>query len=183
MMATPHIPAKVLPVGGFMIIPEIAPEQVLGDLESYFRGKVVVSRGFSVQEYTHYYDQEMGEDIVKYFYYVRNLLDVEGAEQWKIWSNHREAAYRAADSRRVNLDPGYLTLSKLVLFSTKGYAHRIYIRESIYAEVTLQYRHKNFHSLPWTYRDYSSPAGLTFWHQAREELERLLKSHSDTLKD
>lgn len=183
-MATPYIPAHVLPVGGFMLTADLSPDQITSDLASYFLGDVVLSREFQVQEFTHYYDKEMGADIQKYFYYIRNLQEIEGSEQWKIWSNSREAAYVDPDGhRRVNLDPGYLTLSKLVLFSTKGYAHRIYIRSSIFAEVTLQYRHKNFHTLPWSYRDYSSPAGLDFWHQARAELEHLLKLHSDTKKD
>lgn len=183
-MATPYIPSQVLPVGGFMVTAGFPSDQILGDLVSYFRGDVILSEVFPVQQYTHYYDKEMGSDIQKYFYYVRNLQEVEGTEQWKIWSNEREAASLDSDGhRQLNLDPGYLTLSKLVLFSTKGYAHRIYIRHNIFAEVTLQYRHKNFHALPWTYQDYSSPAGLSFWHQARSELERLLKLHSDTKKD
>ena len=36
--------------------------------------------------------------------------------------------------RRVNLDAGYLCLAKLVLASTKDHAHRIYLRDGIYAE-------------------------------------------------
>jgi len=183
-MAIPSIPSRVLPVGGFMVVPDITPEQVVNDLAAYYRNEVTVSPSFSVQEFTHYYDEEMGAEIAKYFYFARCLREVEGAEQWKRWSDEQEAKYRSSGgSRRLNLDPGYLTLSKLVLFSTKGFAHRIYIRDRIFGEVTLQYRHKEFHTLPWTYRDYSSPEGLAFWYQAREVLEHLLKTHSDTRQD
>ena len=41
-------------------------------------------------------------------------------------------------SRPLNLDPGYVAERKLVLASVKDHAHRIYLRDGIYAEVTLQ---------------------------------------------
>lgn len=183
-MGMPSLPSRVLPVGGFMVTPDVASEQVANDLAAYFRSEVTLSDSFSVQTFTHYYDEEMGEEIMKYFYYVHCLREVEGSEQWKCWSNEQETKYRSSGGRRrVNLDPGYLTLSKLVLFSTKGFAHRIYIRDRIFGEVTLQYRYKEFHTLPWTYRDYSSPEGLSFWYQAREVLDHLLKTHSEPTKD
>ncbi|MFN3467301.1 MAG: DUF4416 family protein, partial [Candidatus Brocadiales bacterium] len=45
----------------------------------------------------------------------------------------------ANPGRPVNIDPGYLTSSKLVLASTNDYSHRIYLKKGIYAEVTLRY--------------------------------------------
>jgi hypothetical protein len=62
-----------------------------------------------------------------------------------------------AGRRRVDVDPGYLTRTKLVLATTKDYAHRVYLGRGIYAEVTLSYRQGAFHPWPWTYPDYASP--------------------------
>ncbi len=179
-MGKRYPPHTVLPTGAIMVTPEVDVSNIKNDLTGYFRGTVVLSTPFSVQDFTHYYDDEMGGDITKYFYYIQALREVEGAEQWKIWSNSRENAFSEhSDSPRpVNIDPGYLTLSKLVLFSAKGYSHRIYIRDRIYAEVTLQYMHKEFRSLPWTYKDYRTPAALQFWSRARSELDRLLRLES-----
>ena len=52
------------------------------------------------------------------------------------------------------MDPGYLTLAKLVLATTKDHAHRIYQAERIYAEVTLNYRGGGWQKCDWTYPDY-----------------------------
>jgi hypothetical protein len=41
--------------------------------------------------------------------------------------------------RPVNLDPGFIEPSKLILASTKNFSHRIYIGNKMYAEVTLMY--------------------------------------------
>jgi len=43
-----------------------------------------------------------------------------------------------------------------VLATTKDNAHRIYLGQGIYAEVTLIYRGRRFCPLPWTYPDYAS---------------------------
>lgn len=70
--------------------------------------------------------------------------------------------------RRVNIDPGYLDSSKLVLASRKDYAHRIYLNKGVYGEVTLFYRQKTF--TPWecTYPDYRSPPYLAAFNRIRE---------------
>ncbi len=56
----------------------------------------------------------------------------------------------------MNIDPGYLSPAHLILATGKGYTHRPYLRDGIYADVTLVYRDGAFHSLPWTYPDYAA---------------------------
>ena len=175
-MAERYTPDPVLPVGAVMVTPEISLHSVMKIMEEYFGAGVVHSKGFLVRDFTDYYVREMGEETVKYFYYVESLYPLKGAEAWKIWSNDLEKEFRnsAGVNRPVNMDPGYLTQAKLVLFSMKGYAHRIYIRDGVYGEVTLQYRGGAFHSLPWTYSDYQTPMALEFWKEAREKLRQLI---------
>ncbi len=181
-MGEPYTPSGILPIGGIMYVPEVDLESIRQELRRHFHGDCIISAPFRVQKYTNYYDREMGRTIDKVFYYIRNLQAVENAYQWKQWSNRLEEKYvDNSGHRRVNLDPGYLTLSKLVLFSTKGYAHRIYIRDRIYAEVTLQYRHNQFHTLPWTYQDYATSTALEFWQQARGVLEQLIRTLPGTI--
>ena len=56
--------------------------------------------------------------------------------------------------RPINIDPGYVSMTKLVLASTKNREHRIYLRDGIYAEVTLAFRDQDWQPMPWTYADY-----------------------------
>ena len=64
--------------------------------------------------------------------------------------------------RTVNIDPGYVTLSKVVLATTKDYSHRVYLRDGIFAEVTLYYKDGAFRPHVFTYRDYVEPEAIRF---------------------
>ena len=70
----------------------------------------------------------------------------------------------------LNLDPGYVTLAKLVLASTKDHAHRIYLADCIYAEVTLSYRGGAWQPFEWTYPDYRRADFHVFFTRCRELL-------------
>ena len=74
----------------------------------------------------------------------------------------------------MNLDPGYVTVSKLVLASAKDFAHRIYLADGIYSEVTLTYVHGVWRSHPYTFPDYASGRYDGFLTAARESLRRRL---------
>ena len=78
--------------------------------------------------------------------------------------------------RPVNLDPGLLDGSKLILATTKDYAHRIYLSRGIYAEVTLTWRRGAFQPTPWTYRDYRTEPYLAFFAKARARFLDQLRS-------
>ena len=80
-----------------------------------------------------------------------------------------------AEPRPLNLDPGYLTLGKLVLASTKDFAHRIYLSRGIYAEVTLYYRHGRWEHHQFTFADYRREDYQHFFSQCRDVLHRRLR--------
>ncbi|RME67040.1 MAG: DUF4416 family protein, partial [Nitrospirae bacterium] len=64
-----------------------------------------------------------------------------------------------------------LTLSKLVLATTKNYAHRIYLGKGIYAEVTLYYIKDQFVEHRFTYTDYKSHKYKEIFHRMRQYLK------------
>jgi hypothetical protein len=71
------------------------------------------------------------------------LIDPGRLAEIKRLTNEWEAEYAALEihpePRPLNLDPGYITAAKLVLASTKDQGHRIYLRDGIFAEVTLRF--------------------------------------------
>ena len=72
------------------------------------------------------------------------------------------------NKRQVNIDPGYLALSKLVLASAKNFSHRIYLNGGIYAEITLIYQNDNkFKCLEWTFPKYRSDDYQRIFKQIR----------------
>jgi hypothetical protein len=110
--------------------------------------------------FTTYYDREMGSGLLRRFYAFKELINPEELASIKIFTNNIEAGYSletpGGSKRQINLDPGYIALSKLVLASVKDRSHRVYIGRGIYAEITLQYEKKNFLPWHWTYPDFRS---------------------------
>ena len=110
-------------------------------------------------DYTDYYKPEMGAGLQRRFYSFARLIPPDSLAAIKIFTNEIEERYSAGNdnkSRRVNIDPGYLCLSRLVLASTKDFYHRVYIGRGIFAEVTLHYQGGNFRHFPWTFPDYKT---------------------------
>jgi hypothetical protein len=126
-----------------------------GVLEARF-GPVVFTSDPVPWGFTSYYDREMGPGIVRLFWAFDRLVDPAGLPAIKRQTNGIEDAFREGGGRKLNLDPGLLSLSRFVLATTKDGAHRIPLSDGIYAEVTLVFERGEFHPLPWTYPDYQS---------------------------
>jgi len=107
---------------------------------------------------TNYYCEEIGSPIMRKFISFEKLISPDELADIKIFTNLLEEEFSVESKRRINLDPGYISLSKLVLATTKDYQHRIYLRDGIYAEVTLRFKSKRFQTWEWTYPDYKTKA-------------------------
>jgi len=131
------------------------------------------SSPFSFLE-TDYYAATMGTGLQKQFLAFERLIGPELLPSLKQQSNAWESEYALtaghAEPRPLNLDPGYLTNAKLILASTKDHAHRIYLTQGIYAEVTLHYQHHHWQARAWTYPDYRRAEYHAFFDECRSYL-------------
>ncbi|SMC26891.1 protein of unknown function [Desulfacinum hydrothermale DSM 13146] len=106
--------------------------------------------------FSNYYEKEMGAGIVRCFGSFERLVDPGELASIKLATNRIEAALAHGGSRRANIDPGLLSEERLVLATGKNYTHRIYLRDGIYADLTLIFKNGRYHPLPWTYPDYAA---------------------------
>lgn len=118
-------------------------------------------------DHTTYYEGEFGGGLERQFLSFQSLIDPGQLAEIKLLTNGLEESWSEEGRRRINLDPGYISLSKLVLATTKNREHRIYLGSGIYAEVTLSFRDKAFRPWPWTYPDYRSQPYLEIMHTIR----------------
>jgi hypothetical protein len=131
---------------------------------------------------TDYYKEQTGENILRQFVSIEKLIDPGELAAIKHKTNQIEQ--ELADKlktdlpRPVNLDPGIIEPSKLVLATTKNYSHRIYIGKQMYAEVTLIFDRGSWQSLPYTYPDYKLVCYHNFFSKVRSRLLERLKSNS-----
>ena len=125
--------------------------------------------------FSDYYTEEMGENLKKRFLSFRLHFTMDRLAWAKKTSNSVEDIMGIVSKgrilRRVNIDPGYMTLNKLVLATTKDTDHRIYISEGIYAEVTLRFHKGAFEPFPWTYPDCTTDLAKEFFGRIREKLK------------
>jgi hypothetical protein len=117
--------------------------------------------------YTDYYAPEMGSALIRRFVSFERLIRPEALPDIKIATNGLEEAQTKEHRRKVNLDPGYISSAHLVLATGKAYTHRPYLRRGIYIDLTLVFRDKTFHTLPWTYPDYADSAQIDFFNRIR----------------
>jgi Domain of unknown function (DUF4416) len=159
--------------------------QWVGDrLEQLFGKVALVSPTFEFHQ-THYYEATMGAGLLKRFLVFHELIPGDQLADIKRQTNdleaERTACRRFQEPRPVNIDPGILVLGKFCLATTKDQQHRIYLREGIYAEVTLRFQAGAFEPWPWTYADYREEGVRSFLKQARNFYRRQLRelAHDD----
>ena len=122
--------------------------------------------------HTDYYTPDMGPHLRKQLLAFKRLAEPDRLAAIKRRTIDLEwelaAARHFPEPRPVNLDPGFLGLGKFVLATTKDQAHRVYLRDGIFAEVTLRWTAGRWELQPWTYPDYQWAEVLEFLEACRE---------------
>jgi hypothetical protein len=155
------------------------------DPEVFFQSNKILEKTFGDSllvtpplpwDYSAYYRDELGSPIKRQFIFINNLFDTGTLADIKIITNEIETSFSLNGKRRINLDPGYITLAKIVLASTKNYSHRINLGKGIYGEITLLYIEKEgtFKKHLFTYRDYQEKSCIDMFLNARGILKKML---------
>lgn len=116
---------------------------------------------------TRYYEKEMGWPLCRRFISFMKLIMPESIADIKLITNELEKAHLNKEKRKINIDPGYVTLERLVLATGKNYSHRVYLRKGIYADLTLIFHDGTFKPLSWTYPDYAEEKVISLFNMLR----------------
>jgi hypothetical protein len=125
--------------------------------------------------HTNYYEKEMGRDLMRTFILFGAPIERESLPEVKLTTNQIEQSFAFGGKRTVNIDPGYVALEHVILATTKGYAHRVHLKNGIYADLTLMYRNGTYRPLEWTYPDYAEAHTISLFLQWREHYKKVLK--------
>lgn len=125
--------------------------------------------------YTDYYQDELGSPLFRRFASFERLVAPESLPDVKLRSNELEERLADEGRRTVNIDPGYLSQAHLILATCKGYTHRPWLRDGVYADLTLLYQERRFQPLPWTYPDYAAEEAREMFRTLRERYVLQLK--------
>lgn len=125
---------------------------------------------------TAYYEATMGTGLLKRYWAFARFQEPDKLAEVKRITIELEQqiihSQQFPEARPLNLDPGFLSLGKFILATTKDQAHRIYLHGGIFAEVTLRFHDGEFEPRPWTYADWQLTQVLHFLKEARRYYSR-----------
>jgi len=170
----PCIPEDVKYFVGVLAGREAWLEYARGRVEEAF-GTVDTESDVFRFDFTDYYEETMGCGLLRRFFSLERLDDPGLLAERKTATNEieREGAEALGEvARPINVDIGYLAMTRVVLASTKDAGHRIYLSGGIYAELTLRVIGKRFEALPWTYPDFRTEDYQRYFVQLRNRYRR-----------
>ena len=137
--------------------------------------------------YTDYYEKEFGENLMQKLLSFSTLIRQDELAEIKIITNGLEKNNLDKNiktniipyKRKINLDPGYITLNKYILASTKNGPSRIYLNQGIYAEIMLRFINKKYVSCEYTYPNYKTYEYINFLTTVRQKYKLQLKENSN----
>lgn len=128
---------------------------------------------------TDYYEPEMGPDLKRKFIGFARLVGPEILSGAKLATNALEKELGVPSGqapRLVNIDPGILTASALIMATAKDFSHRVPLRDGIYAHLEFLFTKSGLRFLDWTYPDFRKPEYREFFLKARRRYLDQLKS-------
>ncbi len=146
-------------------------------------GEIDIESNIQPFNYTDYYEEEFGENLMQKLFSFSTLIRQDELAEIKILTNGLEnnnidkniKTNITHHKRKINLDPGYITLNKYILASTKNGPSRIYLNQGIYAEITLRFINKSFVPCEYTYPNYKTYEYINFLTSVRQKYKLQLK--------
>jgi len=120
---------------------------------------------------TDYYEKEMGPALKRGFLSFERLVSPDSLSAIKLQTNSLEGEIGDAlesGYRVINLDPGILTSSALIMATAKNFAHRVPLSGGIYAHLELLFVKTGVKTLDWTYPDFRSEQYWGFFLEVRK---------------
>jgi hypothetical protein len=170
-MGVPHLFEEPILFIGTLFSDKKIFDDVFPILRDNF-GTILFQSATQPWKYSDHYTKELGTPLYRNFIFFEEIIDPSILADIKLLTNDMETIYSHDEKRQINLDPGYITLAKVVLASTKNYSHRIYLGKGIYAELALLYKNHQFITMPYTYNDYKDLAYLSMFMEVRNLLKK-----------
>jgi hypothetical protein len=120
---------------------------------------------------TDYYEREMGAPLYRRFVLMTDAVSRDELPMAKLAAEEIEKELSVHGKRTVNVDPGLLADENFVLATGKNYSHRIYLRDGVFADLTLVFQKGEYRPLPWTYPDYASAKIRAYLTGLRMEIQ------------
>ena len=175
----PFIPVKL--ICGIIASEDLVTDKAGARLRHFYGEVDSQSPSFPFDQ-TDYYEKQMGKNLKRSFLSFKDLIEPERLSAIKRETNGLEEELQGefrARIRIVNLDPGYLTPSSLIMATAKDFAHRVPLRKGIYAHLEFLFGRDRVRTLDWTYPDFKSPGYQDYFLKVRRLYLSQLRKKAD----
>lgn len=166
----PTEPRKVRLFCGVLYSDLSVLEKIKIELEKKF-GLILSESEAYMFDFTDYYEKEIGGNLKKKFLVFKKLIDPGKISSIKLFTNKLEDKFSVNGKRKVNLDPGYFDVNKLVLGSAKESTNKIYIGKGIYTDITYFFKNDNVQETERTFPDFRTENVKQFFINERKRLK------------
>ena len=129
---------------------------------------------------TDYYEKEMGSELRRIFVSLKGVYSLDESISFKLKTIEWESKWRVSGLRTLNIDPGYLDFHKLILLSGKDGPQKIYLGQSVWADLCLLRKSGRFETLPWTFPDLRDGFYHLFFEKVRLAFKKDFKKVSES---
>lgn len=158
-----------------LVSPDIEREAVVSMLSEVF-GSVDFVGPPHPFDVTDYYLEEMGSHLLRFVVGFTGPHHADILVPGKRACIELENGLAVEGKRKVNLDLGYLDHHKVVLASTKGAAHKLFISDGIYGDLVARYSQGAYRPFEWSFPDFKDG-------RYNAELEALRRSLRESLRN
>ncbi len=110
---------------------------------------------YDFEQFTNYYEKEMGKNLVKRFIIFNKPIEKKDLIKIKQQTTDIEKEFSQNNKRTINLDPGYVNKDELVLASFKtGTNYKEDLGQGVYAHKVLEFKNNKAEIFWHTFPDY-----------------------------
>jgi hypothetical protein len=165
--AKPFIPWKLI-IGIMYASKEYLDQTKVQLIEQY--GLIDRESQSFIFDQSPYYAEQFESRVKRLLVSFEHLVDPASLSDIKLETNRREREMKEEGEggvRVINLDPGILSASSLIMATAKDFAHRVPLQNGIYAHLELIFGKNDIRTLPWTYPDFKDSRYHSFLLETR----------------
>ncbi len=147
---------------------KIYSEAVLSLKEKF--GEIITKSKPYDFNFTDYYSKEMGFGLIKRFVVFDKRIEKKGLAQIRMITGEIENKFRIKGKRQINLDPGYISSSEVVLASLKGQDFKEDLGNGVFAHRIYSFGNTEIKIFPHTFPDYKVETNKKFFLSLRNRL-------------
>ncbi len=167
-MAYPRKLLKVKLIAGLFYQDPNIYDQAKQNLIQSFGNIDFESDEYDFNEFTDYYESEMGKNLKKRIISFKILIDRDTLADIKQKSNNIEDDLAKNNKRIINIDTGYLTQHNIILASAKQMPHKVSIGKGYFGDVVLTYSNNDYYHYFKTFMDHKSRKVKEIYKKIRE---------------